>query len=269
MRKLNALVRLFATIFATAVVYAHVNGPPPGYTGAPGEGTCSDAGCHDVPSSRYGLLRVSSHGQQHTDTVVYRLLLVDAAPGSHVQDWGFQITILDSLDQPFGQILVLDSVRTKLTTGTGGKTYLSHTAAGVPGGSSNYIVREILWVRPPDAAITDPIYFYASGLLADGDGTRINDAVETSLAVGPFCDVELTGDVNWNFSISSADVIWMVGYVFKGGDEPLPCTPSGDVNCDLSITSADIVYLVNYAFKSGPPPCDVCPLIIDGSWTCY
>jgi hypothetical protein len=29
----------------------------------------------------------------------------------------------------------------------------------------------------------------------------------------------------------------------------------GDVNCDGVNTSADIILLVNYAFKGGPAPC--------------
>ena len=81
------------------------------------------------------------------------------------------------------------------------------------------------------------------------------------------CSITMTGDVNTNGSITSADIIYLVGYVFKGGAAPLPCAASGDVNCNGSVTSADIIYLVGYVFKGGPAPCDVCTLI-PGSWTC-
>jgi hypothetical protein len=72
------------------------------------------------------------------------------------------------------------------------------------------------------------------------------------------CPIVLTGDVNNNGSITSADIIYLVGYVFKGGPAPLPCIAAADVNCNGSVTSADIIYLVGYVFKGGPAPCDAC-----------
>ena len=62
------------------------------------------------------------------------------------------------------------------------------------------------------------------------------------------------GDVNQSGTITSADIIYTVNYVFKGGPSPLPSATEGDVNCDDIVTSADIIYLVNYVFKGGPPP---------------
>jgi hypothetical protein len=64
----------------------------------------------------------------------------------------------------------------------------------------------------------------------------------------------IVGDVNESGSITAADVIYLVNFVFKGGPAPLPVWQAGDVNATSSITSADIVYLVNYVFKGGPPP---------------
>jgi hypothetical protein len=72
------------------------------------------------------------------------------------------------------------------------------------------------------------------------------------------CPVALTGDVNVSGNITSADIIGLVNFVFKGGNAPLPCTASGDVNCSGTVTSADIIGLVNFVFKGGSPPCDAC-----------
>lgn len=61
------------------------------------------------------------------------------------------------------------------------------------------------------------------------------------------------GDFDLNGAVNSADILSMVGYVFKGGtasDDPWTM----DANTDGSVTSADIIFLVNYVFKSGPPP---------------
>jgi len=70
--------------------------------------------------------------------------------------------------------------------------------------------------------------------------------------------IAVTGDVNASSSLTSADIIHMVNYVFKSGPDPIPCTAAGDVNCSGFVSSADIIYLVNNVFKSGPQPCDVC-----------
>jgi hypothetical protein len=81
------------------------------------------------------------------------------------------------------------------------------------------------------------------------------------------CAVNMTGDVDQSGAISSADLIYLVGYVFKGMSAPLPCLAAGDANCSGAVTVADIIVLVNYVFKSGPAPCDVCTLIL-GVWSC-
>jgi hypothetical protein len=94
---------------------------------------------------------------------------------------------------------------------------------------------------------------------SDGDG--YGDVCDNCPAVtnpNQALYVAMTGDVNTNGSITSADIIYLVNYVFKGGALPMPCIPSGDVNCSGTVTSADIIYLVNYVFKGGTLPCNVC-----------
>lgn len=72
------------------------------------------------------------------------------------------------------------------------------------------------------------------------------------------CLIEIAGDVNVSGAITSADIRYLVEYVFKGAAAPLPCARSGDVNCDGAITASDIIYLVSHVFKGGWSPCDVC-----------
>jgi hypothetical protein len=64
-----------------------------------------------------------------------------------------------------------------------------------------------------------------------------------------------TGDTNFDGVITSADIIHLVNYVFKGGTPPQPVPRSGDIDCSGAITSADIINLVNYVFKGGTAPC--------------
>ncbi|KPL02032.1 MAG: hypothetical protein AMJ73_09305, partial [candidate division Zixibacteria bacterium SM1_73] len=53
--------------------------------------------------------------------------------------------------------------------------------------------------------------------------------------------------------INSADVVYLINYLFKDGLEPSPME-AGDATYDGVISSADIVYLINYLFKGGEPP---------------
>lgn len=63
----------------------------------------------------------------------------------------------------------------------------------------------------------------------------------------------LVGDFNGDRVVTSADLVQLVNYVFKGGPAPSPME-AGDVDCSATISSADIIGLVNYIFKSGPRP---------------
>jgi len=81
------------------------------------------------------------------------------------------------------------------------------------------------------------------------------------------CLVDITGDVNVTGALTSADIIAMVNYVFKGGALPEPCEAAGDVNCSGAVTSADIIYMVNHVFKGQVAPCDVCDSV-PGTWAC-
>jgi hypothetical protein len=60
--------------------------------------------------------------------------------------------------------------------------------------------------------------------------------------------------VNADGAYTSADIIYLVNYTFKGGTPPV-VPGHGDVNCDGVTTSADIIYMVNHVFKSGKSPC--------------
>jgi hypothetical protein len=77
----------------------------------------------------------------------------------------------------------------------------------------------------------------------------------------------VTGDVDANGVLASADVIKLVNFTFKGGAAPVPCPGAGDTNCSGHITSADVIVLVNHIFKSGPTPCDACTLF-PAPWAC-
>jgi hypothetical protein len=71
-----------------------------------------------------------------------------------------------------------------------------------------------------------------------------------------FFTIFLAGDANSDEVVNSADVVYLINYLFIGGPVPIPLE-SGDCNLDGVVNSADVVYLINYLFIGGPPPCEL------------
>lgn len=63
------------------------------------------------------------------------------------------------------------------------------------------------------------------------------------------------GDDNQDGIINIGDVVYMINYLFKGGDQPIPLE-AGDSNCNGDVDVGDVVYLINYLFGQGPSPCN-------------
>ncbi len=63
------------------------------------------------------------------------------------------------------------------------------------------------------------------------------------------------GEMNDDGTINISDAIYIVNYVFIGGDPPDPLA-SGDTNCDGSVNVSDAVWIVNFVFVDGNAPCD-------------
>jgi hypothetical protein len=64
----------------------------------------------------------------------------------------------------------------------------------------------------------------------------------------------LYGDANGDWVVDIADVVYLVNYLYRAGDPPIPLE-AGDANCDGIVNVADVIYLVNYLYRGGDPPC--------------
>jgi hypothetical protein len=78
--------------------------------------------------------------------------------------------------------------------------------------------------------------------------------VEYAIQVSPW---EYRGDVNNSGAVEAGDIVYLIGYLYRGGPAPSPYSV-GDVNCDGVVSAGDIVYLLNYLFRGWPVPrcCD-------------
>jgi len=61
------------------------------------------------------------------------------------------------------------------------------------------------------------------------------------------------GDANGDAVIDIGDAVYLLNYLFKGGNAPDPLL-AGDANCDSDVDLEDVIYLLNYLFKGGPQP---------------
>jgi hypothetical protein len=250
MKTLKTLLSLTLIVATVATVRAHLDGSPPGHTGAPGEGTCADAGCHDAyPINDSGYVAVF-FSESTPDTVRLDVEVLKIVPCAR---FGFQVTIRDATGASIGQFILSDITRTQIVTDSLGEAYVTHTEDGVAPTGDRSALWTVYWQYPPGG--WQPIEIYATGCAADGDGAPVGDHVFRQFGS---CPIQMAGDVNVDSKITTGDVVYLVNHVFKGGPDPLPCVANGDVNCNGSVTSSDIIYLLGYVFKGGSHPCDIC-----------
>ncbi len=61
------------------------------------------------------------------------------------------------------------------------------------------------------------------------------------------------GDANGDGNVNVGDAVFLINYVFKGGQAPDPIE-AGDANGDGDVNVGDAAYIVFYVFRGGPPP---------------
>ncbi len=188
-----ACIKLFliglAVVFAASVWLARVDpvdafsaGPPPGYSGAPGEDSCTE--CHSDFKVNSGDGSVQITGLPH-----------DYRPGQIIQVnvktthatasiFGFQLTAIDSTGKTVGHFSVpqVQNPPSQLILGSttfGDREYVEQTTAGLfdPNtfGSNTW---HFTWTAP--AALMGKISFYAAGNGADSSGDPGGDYIYTS-----------------------------------------------------------------------------------------
>ena len=79
--------------------------------------------------------------------------------------------------------------------------------------------------------------------------------IDDVLVSGFTCQINNCGDANADASVNLSDAVYIINYVFSGGDAPVPYD-AGDVNCDGKCNVSDAVFIINYVFSGGKAPCD-------------
>ena len=99
----------------------------------------------------------------------------------------------------------------------------------------------------------DSCFWPPSGRLSFTRGDGFEEIPRANL---PYCfslTYPILGDVNADGAVNVGDVVYLVNYLYRGGNPPTPPLV-GDVNCDGVVNVGDVVFLINYLFRGGPPP---------------
>jgi hypothetical protein len=179
-KKLQAILMLLAI---TAVVYAKVTGPEPGYTNGPNElGNCT--ACHDTNPANTGSGGVSVTGDAigglYEPGKPYTLTVTVEQPSDPKgQAFGFQMTALNDSNRRAGTLSTLNNETQVLSqTGFGGRQYIEHTQLGTLPNARNKHVWQVRWTAPDSDVGT--VIFYISGNGANGNGENSGDRIYTN-----------------------------------------------------------------------------------------
>ncbi len=150
---------------------AYSSGPPDGVTGAPGEGLCSQLGCHssgtqDGTPSFYYTIPVNAG-----DTLLFTVQLADP----DAQRWGFELTLLDPSGVTVGTFELLDATLTQTST-QNNRVYVKHTSQGTFAGQTDSAFWEFRWIAPSNP-VDVTVYIAYNG--ANGNGLSSGDAIYT------------------------------------------------------------------------------------------
>jgi len=156
-------------------------GPPLGFTGAPGEGTCT--GCHyTFPlNSGAGKVEITGLPASYTPGQIYAVTVTVTHPTARA--WGFELTALDSNEtsSTVGTLTVSNTTTTlKRDSSASGqqRTYLSHSEDGIAQGKPNSNSWSFTWTAPTSAV--GDITFYAVGNAANNQVTPEDDYIYTT-----------------------------------------------------------------------------------------
>jgi len=165
----RTLVAVFACI---ALALAYSSGPPNGTSGRPGENTC--LACHSGSpgsSDSSHLLGFAPVGYQPDS--LYSLTLSVSYAGQ--RRWGFQLTAVNSANEPMGNLVVLDPVNTQLGSGPGRYEYLKQTSAGTFPGTPGPTSWQVGWRAPAGGA--GPVCFYWCCAAANNNNSSSGDTI--------------------------------------------------------------------------------------------
>jgi hypothetical protein len=119
----------------------------------------------------------------------------------------------------------------------------------------------VVWLTIVDTTTNDGVYSWPvpqdTTILSDSCLVKVSDidnGIPFDISDNYFSITNyVSGDANGDGVVNSADVGYLINYLFIGGPAP-QFMAAGDANGDCTVNSADVGYLINYLFVGGPTP---------------
>ncbi|HST22599.1 MAG TPA: choice-of-anchor V domain-containing protein, partial [Blastocatellia bacterium] len=169
-QKLQSIILL---LMLTAVAYASVTGPEPGYTNAPGDlGNCTQCHDHHAVNTGTGSVKITGLPSPYEPGKVYTLSVTTSQSGRI--RFGFQLTALDTTNKRAGTLASRDANTQVLSeTGVGGRQYIEHTQQGSLSSITGSRTWQINWTAP--ATDIGTVRFFFAGNATNNSGVQDDD----------------------------------------------------------------------------------------------
>jgi hypothetical protein len=166
------------------MLYKKTAGGHPGRTGAPGEVTCAQSGCHTssstMPGAGVNTLLYPNTDSTYIPGTTYTLTV--QVQRSTITKFGFELCALKDNDSTnIGQIAITDSNRTHMistTINAGIRDYITHSTNGTPAlitGNTSWSFR---WTAP--SSNEGKITFYYVSNCTNNSSTNLGDTIYLS-----------------------------------------------------------------------------------------
>ena len=164
---LASVLGLIFALFTSSM--KNPNNPPTGKTGAPGESTCGEAGCHSGGTFT-GSVTISGVPDTAVFGQVYPITITNM---SNAVRAGFQLTCLDSINSKCGTLASATGVN--IVTANTRQYARQSTPRNLSGGSASWTFN---WTAP-NTASGQQARFYFTSLCANNNGQKTGDNVLT------------------------------------------------------------------------------------------
>jgi hypothetical protein len=95
-------------------------------------------------------------------------------------------------------------------------------------------------------------YYYLTAEAEDTSGR----SEQMTVLIHYDCGVNyIKGDYNNDGNVNIGDAIFLIDFIYRGGNAPVGGAGRADANCDGNIDITDVVYNIKFQFEGGPEPC--------------